>query len=534
MLTWETDVNAATYNVYKNIQTITNTVISFLAPVATNVSGTSWTDIDVMPSLTYYYAVTSVDVAGNKGTQISNSPNVTLIPATMGGMIVVDSTRLTFTPASLSANPLLVGAVTIEALADGDVPSLEGSVAGSVISLTATSQSGGAITEAFNSPAQLSTPYSGAIESPENLRIFVLTDDAWQQVGSATAIPGLASANIPSFGTYRLATVTPLPWDVNNDGQVDISDLVIVASHFGEEGPEIIGDVNGDEKVDLSDFVLVGKHFGEGSSPSSAPKFSFLSPKELPRKFTEIILSVTDNGQYITVTVSTKTAEALSGFQFDVEFDSTALQLVTVEEGELLKAYGSGTFWLPPEIKSGRVTNVASTALNINKFSTKVKANEGEQKLASIIFKAPEDAAQARLHAYEALASIHVQNMKLTDVDARAIPFVIDQTVNFKSTTYAHTNALLQNYPNPFNPETWIPYQLAQTSQVTITIYSALGQTVRTLNLGQKDAGMYLSKQTSAYWDGRNATGELVSSGVYFYRIQTGAFSATKKLVVLK
>ena len=195
---------------------------------------------------------------------------------------------------------------------------------------------------------------------------------------------------------------------------------------------------------------------------------------------------------------------------------------------------------MPPEIKSGRVTNVASTALNINKFSTKVKASKGEQKLASIVFKAPKDAGQARLHAYEALASIHVQNMKLTDVDARAIPFVIDQTVNFKSTTYAHTNALLQNYPNPFNPETWIPYQLAQTSQVTITIYNALGQTVRTLNLGQKDAGMYLSKQTSAYWDGRNSTGELVSSGVYFYRIQTrkstgtSVFTATKKLVVLK
>ena len=92
--------------------------------------------------------------------------------------------------------------------------------------------------------------------------------------------------------------------------------------------------------------------------------------------------------------------------------------------------------------------------------------------------------------------------------------------------------ACYQNYPNPFNPETWIPYQLAQSSEVTVSIYSAAGQLIRTISLGRKAAGFYLSKDSAAYWDGLTDTGERVSSGVYFYTIQAGDFVATKKMVI--
>ncbi|MBC8273751.1 MAG: T9SS type A sorting domain-containing protein, partial [Chloroflexi bacterium] len=93
---------------------------------------------------------------------------------------------------------------------------------------------------------------------------------------------------------------------------------------------------------------------------------------------------------------------------------------------------------------------------------------------------------------------------------------------------------LFQNYPNPFNPETWIPFQLAESAEVTIRIYNVAGQLVRTLNLGQKTAGRYLDKTRAAYWDGRNEQNEKISSGVYFYLIEAGNFRATKKLVVAK
>jgi len=96
------------------------------------------------------------------------------------------------------------------------------------------------------------------------------------------------------------------------------------------------------------------------------------------------------------------------------------------------------------------------------------------------------------------------------------------------------TTVLLPNYPNPFNPETWIPYQLANASDVQITIYDTKGIVVRSLLLGHQAAGYYTDRNRGAYWDGRNGLGENVASGVYFYQLQTGDTSLTRKMVMLK
>ena len=93
---------------------------------------------------------------------------------------------------------------------------------------------------------------------------------------------------------------------------------------------------------------------------------------------------------------------------------------------------------------------------------------------------------------------------------------------------------LLANYPNPFNPETWIPYQLANPAEVTVTIYAANGAVVRKLDLGHQRAGSYASQSRAAYWDGRNEVGESVASGVYFYTLSAGDFAATRKMVIQK
>ena len=94
--------------------------------------------------------------------------------------------------------------------------------------------------------------------------------------------------------------------------------------------------------------------------------------------------------------------------------------------------------------------------------------------------------------------------------------------------------ALLPNYPNPFNPETWIPYQLASPADVSITIYAANGTLVRKLDLGHQAVGVYQHRSRAAYWDGKNAVGEPVASGVYFYTLTAGEFSATRKMLILK
>ncbi len=94
--------------------------------------------------------------------------------------------------------------------------------------------------------------------------------------------------------------------------------------------------------------------------------------------------------------------------------------------------------------------------------------------------------------------------------------------------------ALLANYPNPFNPETWIPYQLAETADVTIHISAANGTLVRMLALGYQRAGDYQNRSRAAYWDGRNDVSEPVASGVYFYTLTAGDFTATRKMLIMK
>ena len=94
--------------------------------------------------------------------------------------------------------------------------------------------------------------------------------------------------------------------------------------------------------------------------------------------------------------------------------------------------------------------------------------------------------------------------------------------------------ALLTNFPNPSNPETWIPYQLAKPAKVTLTIYDIRGVVVRRLELGHQPAGMYINRSRAIHWDGRNEFGEKVATGVYFYTLNAGDFTATRKLLIRK
>ena len=95
-------------------------------------------------------------------------------------------------------------------------------------------------------------------------------------------------------------------------------------------------------------------------------------------------------------------------------------------------------------------------------------------------------------------------------------------------------NALLPNYPNPFNPETWIPYHLTHAADVQVTIYDTKGVIVRQLDLGHQLAGYYTDRSKAAYWDGRNKSGESVASGVYFYQLHAGDYSALRRMVIVK
>ena len=127
-----------------------------------------------------------------------------------------------------------------------------------------------------------------------------------------------------------------------------------------------------------------------------------------------------------------------------------------------------------------------------------------------------------------------IAQARLEDDGSLAFKQGIENLESLLASLIPEETALLHNYPNPFNPETWIPYQLAESAEVTLTIYDMTGQLVRRLEVGHQAAGMYRSRSRAAYWDGRNHLGESVASGLYFYTLTAGEFSATRRMLILK
>ena len=216
----------------------------------------------------------------------------------------------------------------------------------------------------------------------------------------------------PRVRSGRITEPTKLAGDINNDGVVNIQDLVLVASNLGETGTNT-ADVNGDRVVNIQDLVLVAGALGDTAAAPS------LHPQLL----------------------------------------------------EILSA------------------------------------------------------ADVRLWLSQA------QSLDRTDITTQR---GIDYLEQLLTVLIPKETTLLPNYPNPFNPETWIPYQLATDSDVTITIYAADGRRIRTFALGHQPAGMYHSKNRAVYWDGRNNFGERVASSVYFYTLTAGNFTTTRKMLIRK
>ena len=151
----------------------------------------------------------------------------------------------------------------------------------------------------------------------------------------------------------------------------------------------------------------------------------------------------------------------------------------------------------------------------------------------------------------DAAAAPTIVGMKLSAVQIDVIEAQIDLLIatNDRSPAALRTLVYLQqllatarpektqlfaNYPNPFNPETWIPYELATDTHVKIRIYNTHGVVIRTLQFGHQSAGYYTDRDRAAYWDGRNALGEQVASGLYFYQLETDEMSSMRKMVILK
>lgn len=147
-------------------------------------------------------------------------------------------------------------------------------------------------------------------------------------------------------------------------------------------------------------------------------------------------------------------------------------------------------------------------------------------------------------HSLDAVdATEQLRNSRIApEQDGKPNPFVIDTTL--VSRAYFHivgitgdrsglgerlTFHLSQNYPNPFNPETAISYQLFAAGEVQLAIFNMLGEKVRTLINTRQTAGDYIAR-----WDGKDDSGNVASSGIYFYQLQSGNLAETKKMFLIR
>ncbi len=199
---------------------------------------------------------------------------------------------------------------------------------------------------------------------------------------------------------------------------------------------------------------------------------------------------------------------------------------------------------LPGDINSDGIINIFDLIKVAQQLGQSVAAgspvdvnNDGVVNIFDLIAVASNmgGAAAPPAHGLD-VATIHAWLSQARRVDDGSNDFhqAIANLEVLRASMIPQSTQLMPNYPNPFNPETWIPYQLAAPAEVTLTIFDMNGAAVRRLAIGHQAAGMYQSRNRAAYWDGRNGRGESVASGLYFYTLRAGEFTATRKMLIRK
>ena len=174
---------------------------------------------------------------------------------------------------------------------------------------------------------------------------------------------------------------------------------------------------------------------------------------------------------------------------------------------------------LPADVNADGKVNILDLVLVVGALGNAAAPASDPQALAMLTAQ----------HVEECLAQ--ARGLDLTDAPSQQGVLFLEQLLRVLT---PKDTALLPNYPNPFNPETWIPYRLAEDSVVTFTIYDGRGRVVRALEIGHQIAAFYETRSKAIYWDGRNESGDQVASGVYFYHLSAGDYSAVRKMLIIK
>ena len=215
----------------------------------------------------------------------------------------------------------------------------------------------------------------------------------------------------------------------------------------------------------------------------------------------------------LTVRLSLSQASNLKGYGLTLQFDAGKYEFLEASEpdGNLLKSdSGQETLFLTSDRTPGE--------LNIGAVKIDGQGASGEGRLVELVFKSSDTPSASDFQISESvLVGVDGAVDMLSHVEIGDLKPLPDQY------------RLNQNVPNPFNPSTAIGYQLPEAGTVRLAIYNLLGQEVRVLVNERKDAGSF-----TATWDGADALGRRVASGIYLYRIQAGGFSDTRRMLLLK
>nr|MBC8230313.1 T9SS type A sorting domain-containing protein [bacterium] len=270
------------------------------------------------------------------------------------------------------------------------------------------------------------------------------------------------------------------------------------------------GDVSGDGTISAYDAALILK-FVVGLIDEFDCESMAVSTTATPRNYSVSLSNIrTTEGKTIYAPIIISETAGLTAGGIVLTYDPTVLKTVDVAPLSVI----SGSYWKANFKNPGEVRFAfASTSEDTSHL-------EGNGELLLIKFETlPNTTGKV---SPLILDNVQLTNsLNITKIDG-SITILPERTL------------LMQNYPNPFNPETWLPYQLAADAPVTIHIYNQRGQFIRAISLGHQPAGVYINRGKAAYWDGRNNAGEKVSSGMYFYNLQAGKFTATRRMLIVK
>ena len=300
-----------------------------------------------------------------------------------------------------------------------------------------------------------------------------------------------------------------IPGDVNLDRQISIFDVIkLVRVIVGKDTePDsstcqfFIADFNGDDGLDILDVI------GQVNVILRLTKqIAALAPTTATIR---LGAAQTDASGGLVVPVELQSDGLIAGLQATVRFDPSAVSV-----GTPVLAGSAAGLSLDASVKSGVLRFVVFGS----QPGQGIVARSGAVLLIPITLR----------NGTNELPSLELSDVVVASAQAQRVPVTIGAPV--KAAALPMAFSLSVNRPNPFNPSTQIAYEVPQQAQITLAVYNVLGQEVARLVNAVQQAGHY-----TVTWDGRNAQGQAVSSGVYLYRLASSTgYIQSRRMVLLK